>query len=188
VGKLTLEDPISFSGWINFTEGAVDGRMLMGYFNHEAKMADVEGEYKGNPPHQYLGIQVMDQTRVGYYFTAVCSPRQDIATENHGPIYIPDRIKRRFSFKYNPDEGESGRITVTLDTVSFVTDLTAEQREMGSIFDRFGILNPRKGGKYVDVYIDDITYVVKRPKDFVPVHHKQKIVEVPYPPDGRLYK
>jgi hypothetical protein len=59
---------------------------------------------------------------------------------------------------------------------------------MGSIFDRFGILNPRKGGKYVDVYIDDITYVVKRPKDFVPVHHKQKIVEVPYPPDGRLYK
>jgi hypothetical protein len=188
VGKLTLEDPISFSGWINFTEGAVDGRMLLGYFNHKAKMADVEGEYKGNPPPQYLGLEVMDQTRIGYYFTAVCSPRQDISIENHGPIYIPDRIRRRFSFKYNPDEGESGRITVTLDTITFITDLTPEQRKMGSTFDRFGLLNPRKGGKYVDVYVDDLTYVVKRPKNYKHVFHKQEIVEVPYPPDGRLYK
>jgi hypothetical protein len=188
VGKLTLEDPISFSGWINFTEGAVDGRMLLGYFNHKAKMADVEGEYKGNPPPQYLGLEVMDQTRIGYYFTAVCSPRQDISIENHGPIYIPDRIRRRFSFKYNPDEGESGRITVTLDTITFITDLTPEQRKMGSTFDRFGLLNPRKGGKYIDVYVDDLTYVVKRPKNYIHVFHKQEIVEVPYPPDGRLYK
>lgn len=188
VGKFTLEDPISFSGWITFSEGAVDGRMLFGYFNREAKMADVEGEYKGNPPHQFLGIQVMDQTRIGYYFTAVCSPRQDIAIENHGPIYIPDRIKRPFSFDYNPGDGEAGRITVTLDTTTFITDLTPEQRKIGSTFDRFGILNPRKGGKYVDVYLDDLTYVVKRPDNFKPVHFKQEIIEVPYPPNGRLYK
>jgi len=188
VGKLTLEDPISFSGWINFTEGAVDGRMLLGYFNHEAKMADVEGEYKGNPPHQYLGLQIMDQTRVGYYFTAVCSPRQDIATENHGPTYIPDRIKRPFSFEYNPNGGDAGQITVTLDTTTFITDITPEQRKMGSAFDRFGILNPRKGGKFVDIYVDDLSYTVKRPAGYKPVRQKQEIVEVPYPPDGRLYK
>jgi hypothetical protein len=151
-------------------------------------MAEVEGEYKGNPPPQFLGLQVMDQTRIGYYFTAVCSPRQDIAIENHGPIYIPDRIKRPFSFEYNPDGGEAGRITVTLDTTKFITDLTTEQRKMSSTFDRFGILNPRKGGKYVDVYVDDLSYVVKRPADYNPVFHKQEVVEVPYPPDGRLFK
>ena len=108
--------------------------------------------------------------------------------ENHGPTYIPDRIKRPFSFEYNPEGGEAGRITVTLDTTTFTTDLTPEQRKMGSTFDRFGILNPRKGGKYVDMYLDDLTYVVKRPDDFKAVHHKQKIIEVPYPPDGRLFK
>jgi len=188
VGRLTLDDPISFSGWINFSEGAVDGRMLFGYFNHEAKMADVEGEYKGNPPHQYLGLEVMDQTQIGYSFTAVCSPRQDISFEKRGPIFIPDRIKRPFSFQYDPDAVQAGRITVTLDTTTFTADLTEEQRKMGASFDRFGILNPRKGGKYVDVYVDDLTYVVKRPEDYKPVHHKQEIVEVPYPPDGRLYK
>jgi len=188
IGKLTLDDPISFSGEVCFPEGAVDGRMLIGYFNKKDKLADIEGEYKGNPPHQFLGLEVMDQTRYGYNFTAVVSPRQDISTEKRGPVYIPDRIKRSFSFKYDPDFGEAGRITVSLGEDIFTTDLTKEQRKAGSTFDRFGLLNPRKGGKYVDVYFDDLTYDVRRLADYKPVKHKQKIVKVPYPPLGREYK
>jgi hypothetical protein len=130
----------------------------------------------------------MDQTALGYSFTAVCSPRQEISFEKRGPIFIPDRIKRPFSFSYDPDTGQAGRITVTLDTTRFTADLTNEQRESGASFDRFGILNPRKGGKYVDVYIDDISYSVHRSKDFKPLKHEQKIIEVPYPPEGREYK
>jgi hypothetical protein len=188
VGKLTLNDPISFSGHICFSEGAVDGRMLLGYFNKKEKLADIEGEYKGNPPHQFLGLEVMDQTRYGYNFTAVCSPRQDISIEQRGPIFIPDRIKRPFSFSYDPKQGQAGRITVSLGTDTFTADLTKEQRKVGATFDRFGLLNPRKGGKYVDVYIDDLTYDVKHPKDFKSIKHKQKVVKVPYPPLGREYK
>ncbi len=187
IGSLTLEDPIHFSGSINFPEGAVDGRMLMGYFNKKEKLADIQGEYKGNPPHQYLGIEVMDQTRYGYSFAAVCSPRQDKSFENRGPTYIPDRIRREFSFDYNPDEGEAGRITVTLGDETFTSDLTKEQREIGSTFDRFGLLNPRKGGKYVDVYVDDLKYSSRKSKDKVE-QHKQEIINVPYPPWGRLYQ
>jgi len=188
IGKLTLDDLISFSGEVCFPEGAVDGRMLVGYFNKKDKLADIEGEYKGNPPHQFLGLEVMDQTRYGYNFTAVVSPRQDISTESRGPIYIPDRIKRPFSFTYDPDFGEAGRITVSLGEDIFTTDLTKEQRKAGSTFDRFGLLNPRKGGKYVDVYFDDLTYDVRRSADYKPVKHKQKIVKVQYPPLGREYK
>lgn len=187
IGSLTLEDPIKFSGRITFTEGAVDGRMLIGYFNKKDKLSDIKGEYKGNPPHQYLGLEVMDQTRYGYNFTAVCSPRQDKSFEKRGPIYIPDRIRRDFSFEYNPDEGEAGRIKVTLGDDTFTADLTNEQREIGSTFDRFGLLNPRKGGKYVDVYVDDLKYSSRKPKDKVE-WHKQKIINVPYPPWGRLYQ
>ena len=54
--------------------------------------------------------------------------------------------------------------------------------------DYFGLLNPRKGGKYVDVYIDDLTYDVKRSKDFKVIKHEQKIIKVSYPPEGREYK
>jgi hypothetical protein len=188
IGQLTLNDSISFSGWINFTEGAVDGRMLIGYFNREAKMAPIKGEYKGNPPHQFIGIEVMDQTRIGYSFTAVCSPNQDISIEERGPTYIPDRIKRLFSFQYDPTAGNSGRITLSLGIDTFSVDLTPEQRKIGATFDRFGLVNPRKGGKYVDVFIDDLIYVAKRPSNFKPKFHKQETVVVPYPNDGRKYK
>lgn len=187
IGQLTLDDPISFSGWINFIEGAVDGRMLIGYFNRAARIADIQGEYKGNPPHQFIGLEVMDQTRLGYTFTAVCSPRQDVAVEERGPIYIPDRIKRPFSFQYDPAAGTSGRITVALAADTFSIDLTPEQRKIDAAFNRFGLLNPRKGGKYVDVYVDDLTYVVKRPVDFKPIQRQQEITVVPYPSTGRKY-
>jgi len=186
IGKLTLDNSIKFSGKINFVEGAVDGRMLLGYFNKEEKLAVIKGEYKGNPPNQYLGLEVLDQTRYGYNFAAVCSPRQDKSFEIRGPIYIPDRIQRPFSFEYNPETGEAGRITVTLGEESFTVDLTKEQREIGSTFDRFGLLNPRKGGKYVDVYVDDLTYTSTKISG--KVKHDQKIIEKPYPQWGRKYK
>jgi hypothetical protein len=118
----------------------------------------------------------------------VCSPRQDKSFEVRGPIIIPDRIKRPFTFEYNPDDGVAGRITVTLDGETFTADLTKEQRKIGSTFDHFGLLNPRKGGKYVDVYVDDLTYVARHPENYKRIYHKQEITVVPYPEDGRLYK
>ncbi len=187
IGKLTLNDPIIFSGKLCFVEGAVDGRMLLGYFNKKEKMADIEGEYKGNPPHQFLGFEVLDQTRYGYNMGLVCSPSQDISFEVRGPIMIPDRIQRPFVFEYDPDAGVAGRLTMTFSDETWSQDLTKEQRKVGSKFDRFGLLNPRKGGKYVDVYIDDLKYSSRRAKNKVK-KHEQKTVFVPYPPEGRLYK
>ena len=187
IGKLTLDDPIKFSGQICFPEGAVDGRMLIGYFNKEEKMAPIEGEYRGDPPNQFLGLEIMDQTRFGYNFSADCSPRQNISTAVRGPIIIPDRIPRHFTFYYDPNAGTAGRIIVTLDEESFSVDLTAEQRKAGSTFNRFGLLNPRKGGKYVDLYFDDLSYSSRRIKDKTK-KYEQEIVRVPYPEGGRKYK
>jgi len=146
---------------------------------------NLAGEFKNAPG--VLGIEVMDQTRVGYTFTAVCSPRQDIAFEERGPVYIPDRIKRPFSFRYDPNAGEAGQITVSLGQDTFTVSLTPEQRKMGANFDRFGLLNPRKGGKYVDVYVDDLTYVASYPNNYKPEKFEQTSVVVDYPDLGRKY-
>ncbi|MDZ7359066.1 MAG: hypothetical protein ONB33_15830, partial [candidate division KSB1 bacterium] len=104
-----------------------------------------------------------------------------------GPIFIPDRIKRPFSFQYNPAAGRAGRITMTLAADTFSVDLTPEQRKIGASFDRFGLLNPRKGGKYVDVYFDDLTYVTRRAVVFQSRLYRQEITIVPYPKMGRKY-
>ena len=161
--------------------------MLIGYFNKAAREAPIKGEYKGNPPNQFMGIEIMDQTRIGYSFTAVCSPEQNVSFEKRGPTIIPDQKSRHFTFDYNPDEGKAGRISITLGNKSFTFDLTPKQRKIGSVFDHFGLLNPRKGGKYVDVYYDDLSYSVRRNKSDMK-WHKQKIVKVPYPEWGRKYK
>ena len=158
--------------------------MLFGYFNKNEYIKKINGEYKGDPPPQFLGLEVLDQTRYGYNFSAVCSPQKDIATAHRGPIYIPDRIRRNFTFEYVPNKGDDGRITVILGEDKFEVDLTAEQRKMGSTFDHFGLLNPRKGGKSVDVYIDDIEYLTRN-SDTNNV--EQKYTKVPYPAWGRKY-
>ncbi|MCI0493583.1 hypothetical protein L0Z72_01140, partial [candidate division KSB1 bacterium] len=75
----------------------------------------------------------------------------------------------------------------TLAADTFSVDLTLEQRKVGATFDRFGLLNPRKGGKYVNVYVDNLTYVARRPVDFKPIFHRQEMTIVPYPKMGRKY-
>jgi hypothetical protein len=48
-------------------------------------------------------------------------------------------------------------------------------------------MNIRRGGKYVTVYFDDMNYTARRPKDYQPAQHEQKVVHVPYPENGRKY-
>ena len=79
-----------------------------------------------------------------------------------------------------------GRISVSLGNDNFSYDLTEEQRKTGSKFNRFGLLNPRKGGKYVDVYIDDLIYSSRIPRDKTE-RHKKEVVKEPYPRGGRKY-
>jgi hypothetical protein len=57
----------------------------------------------------------------------------------------------------------------------------------GARFDRFGIMNVRKGGKYVTMYLDDLQYTGRRAPKHRPVRHEEKTVVVLYPPDGQKY-
>jgi hypothetical protein len=188
VGKLTLDDPLSFSGNVCFVSGGTDAGMFFGFFNAEEKMKEITDEHAGAPLSQSLGIEIEGPTRIGYYFSALCSPRQEIATAKHGPVFVPNRERHAFTFNYDPSANNGvGRITVTLDSESFVLDLKPNQRQAGSTFDCFGMLNPRNGGKWVTVYLDDLSYTARRPQGYQPVRHEQKIVTTPFPPRGRRY-
>ena len=93
--------------------------------------------------------------------------------------------------------GGNGRVEFTVKSESktpadfedklVAFDLPEGFKEAGATFDRFGIMNVRKGGKYVTMYLDDLEYTARRPADYKPVRHEQKTTTVPYPPDGRLY-
>src|SRR5262249_7900522 len=76
VGKLTLEDPISFSGSVCFVEGQPDAGMWIGYFNKKEKMVKVTDEKGGSPVNQSMGIVIEGPSRVGYYFAPFCVPKR----------------------------------------------------------------------------------------------------------------
>jgi len=52
---------------------------------------------------------------------------------------------------------------------------------------RFGMANIRKGGKYVTLFLDDLTYTANWPEAFKSFHHQQQMITVPYPSEGRNF-
>jgi hypothetical protein len=190
VGILTLDDPLSISGTLCFIEGAPDARVFLGWFNAKEKQADMTNTHEqlGHPINQSIGIEFTDNTVVGYYFTGVVAPTQALHSNSAGPVIRPLRKRQPFKFEYDPKANDGvGRITVTLDGQSHTMDLTPEQRQAGAKMDRFGIKNIRRGGKYVDVYFDDLTYTARPPKDRQRTPHEQSVTKYSYPPKGRRH-
>ena len=122
-----------------------------------------------------MGIVVHDYTPVGYYLESLCAPTHELAVTGGGPVFVPDRVRRKFTFHYDPHGGSAGRISVTLDHEKFTQDLSPEMRRQGAIFDRFGLMNVRIGGKYQVIYFDDLKYTARRSASYKPEKHPQKI-------------
>jgi hypothetical protein len=189
VGKLTLDDPVRFSGKIAFTGGATDAGMFFGYFNKKERMVNLSGrDESGAPLPQTMGFAIDGPTRIGYFFSTEFAPTRPLVSHGQGPVFIPDGRPRAFTFSYDPKANNGGgQIVFTLDDRTFCHDLTREQHAAGATFDRFGLMNIRRGGKYVTVYLDDLSYTARRPPGEAPERHRQTIVRVPYPERGRKY-
>jgi hypothetical protein len=191
VGRLTLEDPIAFSGQIAFTAGATDAGVFLGYFNQADRMAQFtleQGGEAGAPLPNTLGLTIEGPTRIGYYLSAQVTPTRATSSHGDGPVFVPTGDRHAFTFAYDPRANNGvGRVTFTVDGKPYVHDLSPAQRKAGATFDRFGITNIRRGGKYVTVYLDDLSYTARRPAGYRPARHEEQVVHVPYPPNGRKY-
>lgn len=178
VGELTLDDPISFSGTICFTEGMTDAAAYFGYFNRENQVEAFDKAKSDvfSPVANTMGVAIADSSAVGYYFLPqVSSNDREVVRKSWG-VFTPDRRRRRFAFDYDPQG--NGRVTVTLDGHKESFELTPEQRRSGAKFNRFGLANVRSGGHSVEFYLDDLTYTSRGPR---PKPVPQTLMEVPYP-------
>ena len=208
VGKLTLDDPIRFSGKLAFVNAATDGDAIIGYFNEKERMKEFTGgnriyptdlaeqlggrnrihlgfDQRGSRIPGSMGFSLGGPTTVGFYFALFCTPTETTSSMVNGPVIMPDGRLHTFSFDYNPATGKAGRITASLDGETFSLDLSSEQREAGATFDLFGLTMPRQGGKWATVYIDDIEYTAHTNRDMT--LYPPQITQVKYPPGGRSY-
>lgn len=189
VGKLTLDDPLHFDGNICFTRGGTDAAMFFGFFNDYDKKIELATDAKaGFLIDGLLGLEIAGPTRVGYYLNAVCVPDKANKRVVEGPVFLPTGVPTHFSFDYDPNAaGGDGAVTVKLGDQSFVMELRSAVRAKGATFDHFGLASVRAGGKYVTVYLDDLTYTARRGPDWKPPAFEQKTTIVPYPKGGRAY-
>jgi hypothetical protein len=190
VGALTLDDPISFSGTIAFTDGMTDAGAFFGYFRREEQLKTFDKPGAASPLAESLGITLADSSAVGYYFQPQATSRDREAVRKPCEVFVPDGRRRRFAFDYDPKaNGGVGAIAVTLDDRSYTLNLTPELRRSGATFDRFGLANVRDGGNSVEFYLDDLSYTARRPPGARPQARPQTFVEVPYPHEqaGRRY-
>jgi len=189
VGQLTLDDPLHFSGKISFMEGSTDAGMFFGFFRAEDEKRTLPPNIPGTggsgwPQPNVLGMVVDGPSRVGWFFTSVCTAAErSLMGETRGHVFLPTRRPRTFQFDYDPTaNGGVGRVTVALDAEApFTLDLTAAQRQAGATFDHFGLMSFRRGGKYSILYFDDLTYTTRHPANDPALRHEQKVTTVPHP-------
>lgn len=184
VGTLTLEDPIKFSGRINYITGMTDAAMFFGYFNKDSHSVKLGKENR--PIANRLGLSISDLTRIGWFFEGQIAPAVGgLESYQRLGVFHPTRRPRHFTFEYDPNAGKHGRVTFSLDEKSATLELTAEQRRSGSSFNRFGLANVRRGGNSVTAFFDDMSYTAS--SGVTLKRHEQKMTEVERPSSGRMY-
>jgi hypothetical protein len=165
IRPLTLEDELFASGRLVLRMAASDSGVYLGWFNAQRK------ESKQIPEHEdrqrdYLAILIEGPSRVGHYFRPGYSTSDGrganagIDHEHDWPILRPDGRTHLWSMQYVPAQPprEGGQIDIKLDGKAYTFPVSAEDRQRGARFDRFGIFNMQAGGHGIELYLDDISY------------------------------
>lgn len=155
IGLLTMEHKLEASGKVSMMRAAVDSAVLIGWFNSQSHI--------GEPPPNFIGIMIEGPSRIGHYFRPIYSDSQgQYKIMKQGPVIKPSPKSHLWNLSYTPYANDrQGQITVTFDDKATSLNLSRDVRERGGVFDRFGILTYQRGGHFVDIYFDDLTYTVQ---------------------------
>jgi hypothetical protein len=166
VGPLSLSDRLEASGKIVLSIGPPDSGVYFGWFNSNEKV------YSPPQAGSFVGIKVGGPTHVGHYFvpayatTQTTKPQQgalqhapNISVERGvGPVLTPQKV---FDWKvvYDPNANKgNGEITATLGKETVTLPLKPGDQAKGATLDRFGLFSTHRGGSYIKLYLDDLTY------------------------------
>ena len=160
IDPLTLEMPLFASGKVALQRGASDGGMYFGWFNKQS-IENVQDIEPGKAQvANFLGVNIEGPSAVGHYFRPVYATSAGERRDSlEGPIIFPDGAPRDWTLSYDATGNSGGGvITVTLDEVAKQFNLAAGDKNLGAVFDHFGLFSLSPDGLYVEVYFDDLSY------------------------------
>jgi hypothetical protein len=147
--------------------GPPDSAVQFGWFN------SAEKEYSPQQAGNFLGVKIGGPTRVGHYFapayaTTQASRVEQVEGRQHplnvsvergeGPVLVPQKVFQwKISYDPNANAGR-GAITATLGDQSVTLSLKPGDKAKSATLDRFGLFSMNRGGSYVKIYFDDLSY------------------------------
>jgi hypothetical protein len=159
VGRLSLNDELRASGKISLHQAAADSAVLIGWFNAHTPI--------GAPPDNFLGLLVEGPSRIGHYVRPAWASSDDQREiMSTGPIIRPDDASHDWTLHYDPN-ADTGRgvITMSLDGQTITMPLSELARKGNAAFNRFGLVTWHRGGHFVDIYFDDLSFTARKPED-----------------------
>lgn len=163
VGPLTLEKPLRASGKIALRRGVSDSTTLFGFYNSNESMRSNPSQSDGLP-ESVVGIHIEGPSSEGFQFYPVLRTKgggSQYGAPREFPSILPDGKVHDWTLAFDSDGAAGkGRITLTLDKQSRTFDFSADDKDRGTVFDRFGIVTSWIDGNSQDVYWDDVSYTV----------------------------
>lgn len=161
VGPLALDKPLRAAGKVVLTRGVSDSTTLFGFYNSHDSMRRNDAQ-DDRVPESVLGVHIEGPSSDGFRFYPVFRAKGEhssVPNVREFPPILPDGKCHDWTLDYVPGEShDDGRITVTLDGKAGTLDVTADAKQRGTTFDRFGIVTSWIDGNSQQVYWDDIQY------------------------------
>jgi hypothetical protein len=166
VDVLTLDDPLHAEGKVSFERGVSDSTTLIGFFHSEGSVESNSSQNSATPEN-FIGAAIEGPSAEGFYFYPTYGVQQEGVRASGGrgsptPPYIyPDGESHDWTLDYDPEaNGGTGSITVSLDGQAVTLHLDPGHKQLGALFNRFGIITTHIDGNGQTVYFDDITYTI----------------------------
>lgn len=151
VQPLNLDSPLRMSGKVTLRAAASDSALAIGWYS--------AADLPGGPPANCLGVLVEGPSAVGHYFRPLAAGSQGATFwAERGPVILPDAQTHTWSFAYGPEGTNGGTLQVTLDEETYSVPLPEDIRSQGAAFDHFGVFSWLRGGHFVEMYFDDLTF------------------------------
>jgi len=157
--NLSLTNALYAAGKLAFMAAGSDSAVYLGWFNAASK-TNKNTPHHIDPQRNLLAVLIEGPSQVGHYFRPVYATASGNGVlKESGPLIKPDGRVHDWSMRYQPNAtGGGGEIIVTLDGDVQRLEVSREHQDIGATFDRFGFFNLQRGGHFVELYVDNLTF------------------------------
>lgn len=160
IGNLNLSHRLRARGKLAMPRTSVDAGLYLGWFNTNTFNSRTTGKILS--PRNFLGALVESSSEEGQKLNAAYrtgTGTYDLQTAS--PRLVPPTGPLEWTIDYNPALAKDNLVVAVAEQRSVLT-VPKSARKQKTTFNAFGIGATRKGGHWIEMFFDDITYTIAK--------------------------